>query len=96
MVYDRAGYFPWAFDRRRVLESLHKQIFEKTKVIINKRVTRVVYKNSRPVVFCTDNTKYEGDVVVGADGVNSIVRSEMWRLCDLNEPEHIPPSDKEC
>lgn len=30
------------------------------------------------VVHCEDNTTFEGDLVVGADGVRSTIRYQMW------------------
>jgi FAD dependent monooxygenase len=36
----------------------------------------------------------EGDIVVGADGVHSIVRSQMWDYASKHEPDTVPEADK--
>jgi len=49
------------------------------------------------VVVCEDGERYGGDVVVGCDGVNSIVRSEMWRICEEEMPGSLEiEKDKKC
>jgi 2-polyprenyl-6-methoxyphenol hydroxylase-like FAD-dependent oxidoreductase len=69
---------------------------DKDKVQVNKRVRNIEYHNSKPTVTCEDGSKYTGEIVVGCDGVHSVVRKEMWRLTDLEEPGKIPASDKDC
>lgn len=38
-------------------------------------------------VHCKDQSVFEGDIVVGADGVRSTIRQEMWRHMDSVVPE---------
>lgn len=45
-------------------------------------------------VFLTDGTVDEGDIVIGADGVHSIVRPQMWEYASTFEPDTVPKSDK--
>lgn len=45
--------------------------------------------------MCEDGTSYTGDILVGADGVNSKARSEMWRLADEQDPGLVK-ADKNC
>lgn len=61
---------------------LADHLVDNSKIHLNKRVSRVVDNSGSAIVYCTDGTSYEGDLVVGADGVNSIVRREMWRHAD--------------
>lgn len=79
-----------------MLQTLYKYIQEKDKVLVNKRVRSVAYEDSKPIVTCEDGSKYSGDILVGCDGVHSIVRREMWRITDKEEPGKIPGSDKDC
>ncbi|KAM0598593.1 hypothetical protein ACHAP1_002353 [Verticillium nonalfalfae] len=44
------------------------------------------------VVHCQDGTIVAGDVLVGCDGVNSLVRREMWRLSEQDKPQATPES----
>ncbi|KAE9370063.1 FAD/NAD(P)-binding domain-containing protein [Stipitochalara longipes BDJ] len=90
----RTGY-PCAFYKRpAVLQTLFKHIKDKDKVFVNKRVRKITYENSKPIVACEDGSTYSGDIVVGCDGVHSVVRKEMWRITDKEEPGKIPSSDK--
>lgn len=44
---------------------------------LNKRVVRVAPEADRVLVHCQDGSVYEGDLVVGADGVRSTVMQQM-------------------
>ncbi|KNG91099.1 hypothetical protein ANOM_000766 [Aspergillus nomiae NRRL 13137] len=80
---DRHGY-PIAFlDRQIVLRILYSRLGEhQCRVHINKKVVRVENLPNKAVVHCKDGSTFEGDLVVGADGVRSIVREEMWRYME--------------
>ncbi|RYP20387.1 hypothetical protein DL765_002845 [Monosporascus sp. GIB2] len=41
-----------------------------------------------------DGSVYTGDIVIGADGVRSHVRRELWRIADSENPGYIPKRDK--
>lgn len=41
-----------------------------------------------------DGAVYTGDLIVGADGVHSSVRSEMWRLADVISPGLITEKER--
>lgn len=45
---------------------------------LNKRVENTEHTVNGVRVLLTDDTIEEGDIVIGADGVHSIVRSQMW------------------
>ncbi|KXH41096.1 hypothetical protein CSIM01_03302 [Colletotrichum simmondsii] len=64
---DRLGYPQIFIDRKTLLQVLFDKLMFKDRVLTNKMVTH-------------DGSVYSGDIVVGADGVHSTIRSEMWRL----------------
>jgi 2-polyprenyl-6-methoxyphenol hydroxylase-like FAD-dependent oxidoreductase len=37
---------------------------------------------------------YTGDLLVGADGVHSAIRQQMWRLADQQDPAYFPAHDR--
>lgn len=82
----RTGYHCAFYRRPEVLQTLHKYIKDKNKVLVNKRVCEIEYQYGKPIVLCEDGSKDSGDIVVGCDGVHSAARKEMWRLTDLYEP----------
>jgi hypothetical protein len=51
----------------------------KGRVLTGKKVQRVEQDEKGVSVYCADGSSYHGDIVVGADGVRSKVREEMWR-----------------
>ncbi|KOS19953.1 6-hydroxynicotinate 3-monooxygenase [Escovopsis weberi] len=79
--------YPLSFlERRRFLQILHEKLSGKHRIHTNKKVCRIDDDGCRAVVSTTDGTKYEADLVVGADGVHSVVRSEIWRLANIKSP----------
>jgi 2-polyprenyl-6-methoxyphenol hydroxylase-like FAD-dependent oxidoreductase len=91
----RSNYPPTFLDRQVVLEVLYSHIKDKNKVLVGKRVDRIDHKEDGVTVHCTDGTSFHGDVIAGADGVQSQVRREMWAAADEQEPGAIPKEDKE-
>ena len=65
-----------------MLKILHDHLRRKDCILTNKRVQRIDQGPKGATVTCTDGTQYRGDIVVGADGVNSTVRVEMWRAAE--------------
>ncbi|KAH7063241.1 FAD binding domain-containing protein [Macrophomina phaseolina] len=92
-LYNRHGYDVIFVDRQMVLQELYNHIKSKEKVLVNKRVVEVHMQSSGVTVTAKDGTTYEGDILVGADGVHSTVRREMWRIADQVSPGYIPASE---
>lgn len=76
-----------------VLEALWRNLKHQNSVLVKKKVTTVELEPSRVKVVTGDGSSYYGDILVGADGVHSKVRNEMWRLADALEPGYIPASE---
>lgn len=62
-----------------LLQILFDNIQSKDRVMTRKRVVRVETAENHVRVHTQDGCTYTGDIVVGADGVHSAVRKEMWR-----------------
>ena len=45
-------------------------------------------------VETTDGRVFIGSIVVGADGVHSLVRQEMWRIMDAEMPGSLATDDR--
>jgi 2-polyprenyl-6-methoxyphenol hydroxylase-like FAD-dependent oxidoreductase len=92
---NRSGY-PFAFsDRQDILAVLYSNLKDKSKILLGKKLTTVRHHASGVTVICEDGSSYVGDMLAGADGVNSKARSEMWRLADEQNPELVK-ADKSC
>lgn len=62
-----------------LLQVLYDNLHYKDRVLIRKRVVRLDTVEGCLHVQAEDGSRYTGDIVVGADGVHSVVRKEMWR-----------------
>ncbi|EKG11620.1 Monooxygenase FAD-binding protein [Macrophomina phaseolina MS6] len=90
---NRHGYDVIFVDRQMVLQALYNHLKAKDKVLTNKRVVDVSLETGGVKVTTKDGTSYQGDILVGADGIHSHVRSEMWRIADQVKPGYIPESE---
>lgn len=72
---------------------LYERVEDKSKLVVNTRVTKVDHLEKGVVIHSDDGKTYAGDIVVAADGVRSVVRSEMRRYADA-ETELIMKKDK--
>ena len=54
----------------------------KNKLLSNKQVSSVDQDENGVKVTTKDGSVYEGDIVIGADGVWSTVRQSMWRAME--------------
>lgn len=67
-------------DRQHVLEKLYYKLEDRRdRVLVNKKTVNVENLPDGVRVHCADGSVYEGDLVVGADGVRSTVRQAMWK-----------------
>lgn len=90
----RVGYGFVFVDRQQLVKTLYDNLRNKCKVLVNKEVIRVEQSTKSIIVHTQDGDSFEGHVLVGADGVHSTVRREMWRLADAEQPGYLSPHDK--
>ncbi|PWY96454.1 monooxygenase [Aspergillus sclerotioniger CBS 115572] len=82
-IEKRHGYPVVFLDRQVLLQTLYKHLGPHQSLVhLNKKAVRVDHHPTHVSVHCTDGSLYEGDVVVGADGVHSKVRQELWRYLE--------------
>ncbi|KAI1024237.1 hypothetical protein LB504_005378 [Fusarium proliferatum] len=94
-IIERNGYPMVFLDRQMLLEVLYNSIKDKKKVLTNKRVVRTELVNGGVHAITSDGTIIAGDILVGADGVHSRVRSEMWKLAGRLSPGLFDPNEHE-
>ncbi|KAG0267946.1 hypothetical protein BGZ95_002696, partial [Linnemannia exigua] len=61
------------------------------KLILGKRILTTARTEFGVMVRCSDNSAYEGDILVGADGAYSSVRQNMYK--ELKDKKMLPRSD---
>jgi len=94
LLEKRMGYDTIFLDRQNILEVLSAHL-DKSKVLLEKDISLVEHFCDKVVIHCTDGSHYKGSILAGADGVNSKVRREMWRIAKKEEPGCIPSADTE-
>lgn len=72
--------YPAAFlARKSILEILYKHLGDRQDAVLTgRKVISVEHFDTHVAVNCADGSSFHGDLVVGADGVRSIVRQLMW------------------
>ena len=77
-----------------VLQVLYENIKDKSKVLTDKRVTQVEVDEEGVKATMLDGSTYCGDILIGADGIHSTVRQQMWNIADSRSPNYIPASER--
>ena len=75
---------------------LYDTLPDKTRIRTNTRVTRVMHEVEGIKVRLQDGSVEEGDIVVGCDGVHSLVREQMWEIANNSIPGIISAKEKRC
>ncbi|CRK17299.1 hypothetical protein BN1723_002432 [Verticillium longisporum] len=89
----RFNYAISYLERETVLRVLYENLQDKSPIQLSRRIMNVDHSGTDGVVaHCQDGTIVAGDVLVGCDGVNSLVRREMWRLSEHGKPQATPVS----
>lgn len=83
-------------ERRNFLRIVHEQIPDKSFIKTGKRVVDVIDNEDGVIVKLHDGTQEEGDMLIGCDGVHSMVRELMWRDANLAQPDLITAGEKRC
>ncbi|KJZ71109.1 hypothetical protein HIM_09528 [Hirsutella minnesotensis 3608] len=85
----RFGY-PLAFlERQKFLAILYDRLNGKDRIQTGQGVVSIEDRGDRVVAKTTDGKEHWGHLAVGADGVHSIVRSELWRHANNAQPGRI-------
>ncbi|KAJ5332659.1 FAD/NAD(P)-binding domain-containing protein [Penicillium brevicompactum] len=86
IINERFG-FPIAFlDRQKLLEILYLRYPHHEKIRLGEKVTSIENLDNITTVTTEDGSSYQGNLVIGADGVHSMVRQEIWRFSEESNP----------
>ncbi|KAJ4993560.1 FAD binding domain protein [Stagonosporopsis vannaccii] len=90
----RLGYEPIFVDRQMIIQILYDNLRDKSKVLTNKGIAKIKQSTGKVEVVTENGDTFHGDVLIGADGIHSTVRREMWRLADQETPGYFPESER--
>ncbi|KAK7427295.1 hypothetical protein QQZ08_006232 [Neonectria magnoliae] len=91
----RHGYPMIFFDRQWLLQVLYSQIKHKDRVVLQSQVKRIDCAESGVKVSTRDGQSYSGTMVIGADGIHSVVRGEMSRIAAEARPGYFPAGEED-
>nr|BCP96881.1 flavin-containing monooxygenase [Penicillium shearii] len=94
VLTDRFGIPLILVERRNLLKVLYNSLPDQSLVQLGKKVVSLNHHNGQVTVTVDDGNVYEGDLVVGADGVHSRVRDEVWRLSDAIRSGTVKDKEK--
>ncbi|KAJ5720687.1 FAD/NAD(P)-binding domain-containing protein [Penicillium malachiteum] len=80
------GYTLQSQDRKQVISVLLDNLRDKSKVHTSQGVVKIHSSEDGVKVETVDGSMFEGDIVVGADGIHSRVLDEMQRLAEIGIP----------
>ncbi|KJK68628.1 FAD binding domain protein [Aspergillus parasiticus SU-1] len=83
----RHGYPVIFLTRQQALDVLWNRLPCKSRVLTGKKVVEMQQSSTEATVQCLDGSTYTGDIVVGADGVHSIIYKEMCRQMETVQLE---------
>ncbi|KAF9183095.1 hypothetical protein BGZ49_004628, partial [Haplosporangium sp. Z 27] len=85
--------FYWTFCTRPDFYEILRKRIPVGKVHYEKKIVKTEEKDGKVHVYCSDNTVYTSDIVIGADGAYSGVRQSMYD--QMEKDGTLPESDKE-
>ena len=78
MVRETYG-FPYYHAHRADLIELLTQNLDRSRVMMNEKIVTVDQDSGGVAVTCESGNSYKGDVLIGADGIHSVVREQFFR-----------------
>lgn len=94
-IFDRVrvrhGFDICFTERRILLEILHSHIKNKNKITTNQKITRIDHVGDKVQLSTNEGRAFGADIAVGADGIHSRVRGEMWRIASKEDPSIFGP-----
>jgi 2-polyprenyl-6-methoxyphenol hydroxylase-like FAD-dependent oxidoreductase len=80
-------------DRQMLVQILYDNIRHKNRILTKSRVTRIGLIKNGIKAYTKEGKCFTGDIVVGADGIHSVVREEMWRIGMKCSPGYFPDNE---
>jgi 2-polyprenyl-6-methoxyphenol hydroxylase-like FAD-dependent oxidoreductase len=89
------GYPLLFFDRQWLLQILYNQLKHKDRVLLGKKVKKIEMNDRGVTVSTEDGENFKGDLIIGADGIHSAVRKEMFRIGNEAKPGYFRDDEED-
>ncbi|KAF5632679.1 zeaxanthin epoxidase chloroplastic [Fusarium sp. NRRL 52700] len=89
-LIERHGYPTIFIDRQMLMQVLYNKLESKASVHAGQKVVSVLELDNGIQVTTDKGKVFKGDILVGADGIYSTVRKEMWRIAS---PGYFPTDE---
>ncbi|KAJ9273241.1 hypothetical protein DTO212C5_826 [Paecilomyces variotii] len=93
-VKENHGQDVLLLERRQLLQTLYDYLPDKNRLRVGCEVKTIKQDKDGVEVILADGTMEKGDIVLGADGVRSPVRSMMWEHANKTTPGLITAEEK--
>lgn len=90
------GYPLVVMDRQQAIKNIYDKFQDKSKIHSGKTIITVDTSDDGVTLTLNGGEVVTGDLLVGADGVHSFVRSEMWRLGNARQPGCFKGEGPDC
>ncbi|KAI6765937.1 hypothetical protein HG530_007007 [Fusarium avenaceum] len=90
LLVERHAYPTIFIDRQMLLQGLYDNLESTASIHPGQKVEKVTELENGIQVTTAKGDVFKGDILVGADGIYSTVRKEMWRLGNQSSPGYFP------
>lgn len=94
VIFPSHGQDILLLERRQLLQTLYDYLPDKSRLRVGCEVKTIKQDKDGVEVILADGTVEKGDMVLGADGVRSPVRSMMWEHANKKTPGFITAEEK--
>jgi FAD dependent monooxygenase len=91
---NRFGFLIAFLDRKRLLDILYTKYADRDGIFLSERVIAIESSSDGVIVTTSNGREYKGSIVVGADGVHSIIRNEIWEMLEKDSGTNITRQDR--
>jgi 2-polyprenyl-6-methoxyphenol hydroxylase-like FAD-dependent oxidoreductase len=89
-LFNSGGFLPHIISRP-ILVDILLRLVPANKISYSKKILQVRQEDNHVVIKCSDNSEYQSDILVGADGAYSSVRQNLYKA--LNAKGKLPKAD---
>ncbi|KAL9018348.1 MAG: hypothetical protein Q9185_004317 [Variospora sp. 1 TL-2023] len=93
-IGSRHGYDFLVIERQQFVKILYDNLPDAKRVVQGKSVNRVIHTSDSVRVILSDGSHEEGDILVGCDGVNSVIREQLWEYANGTIPSAVSANEK--